>query len=285
MWFSEFLRVSYRQLMSACEQQPSQSAGDNHPVHFYGTNTAALIRSVGAYMREGLERGERGILITRPDRIAGVCGYLRNVGFDPEALIAQGDLQFLDADLTLDRFMVGGQPDAARFDAVVGSLVRTAMSQGGFCAYGEMVDLLWARGQFPAAVRLEQLWHRLLLKHSFRLLCSYGVDLLDPTLELGMVEALLCAHTHLLPGSLSDDLATALHAAITEIMGERSGDVLRKAAAFAPRGWLTMPPTEALVLYLHKNGQPESHAVLERASARYRVRGRNVVQYSSQSAV
>ena len=40
-------------------------------------------------------------------------------------------------------------------------------------AFGEMVAVMWARGEQGATVRLEHLWHRLCQSEAFSLFCAY----------------------------------------------------------------------------------------------------------------
>src|SRR5919109_1301881 len=82
----------------------------------------------------------------------------------PRAVL-EGRLVFLDAEATLSRFMINGEPDGERFEQVVGEAirgVRASAVQNGVRAYGEMVGVLWSAGQHSAAVRLEELWNQLL---------------------------------------------------------------------------------------------------------------------------
>jgi hypothetical protein len=84
----------------------------------------------------------------------------------------------LDAQETLDKFMVAGWPHQGKFDRVVGDLVKRCISRGEeIAAYGEMVGLLCEQGQFDAAVRLEKLWNDLLGKRRFSLICGYPAGL------------------------------------------------------------------------------------------------------------
>lgn len=64
--------------------------------------------------------------------------------------------------------------------------------------YGEMVNLLWEKGNLSAALRLEQLWNELGKTHSFALHCSYAMDIFDPATHC------CCAlegvqHSHIIP--------------------------------------------------------------------------------------
>jgi anti-sigma regulatory factor (Ser/Thr protein kinase) len=76
----------------------------------------------------------------------------------------------------VSRFMVGGRPDPHLFAEVVSSMVPA----GGrpLSAFGEMVALLWERGEVVAALELESLWETALEAHAIRLLCAYPAELL-----------------------------------------------------------------------------------------------------------
>ena len=70
--------------------------------------------------------------------------------------------------------MVDGWPDETRFRAVVRELLTRARGNGRRVrAFGEMVALLWARGDQGATVRLEYLWHQLCNTDGFSLFCAY----------------------------------------------------------------------------------------------------------------
>ncbi len=80
----------------------------------------------------------------------------------------------LDAETTLARFMVDGLPDEKLFFECVESLLQRAGSSGRRVrAFGEMVALLWGRGETAATVRLEFLWQSFCQSRAFSLLCAY----------------------------------------------------------------------------------------------------------------
>ena len=80
----------------------------------------------------------------------------------------------LDAEQSLAKFIVDGWPDDELFVAFVGDVLKRARSGGRRVrAFGEMVALLWARGDHSATVRLEHIWHRLCATESFSLFCAY----------------------------------------------------------------------------------------------------------------
>jgi hypothetical protein len=91
--------------------------------------------------------------------------------------LRHGDLILLDAEATLDLFMVGDRPNAELFEENVGRLMEQATNgrRTPVRAYGEMVDVLWKQGRPEAAIKLEILWNMLAMKYRFTLLCGYAM--------------------------------------------------------------------------------------------------------------
>ena len=106
--------------------------------------------------------------------------------------------------------MRNGAPDAERFDARVGALVRRLVGRGRpLRVYGEMVDILAARGDFRLAQELEALWNTFGEHTRFTLFCGYSaINFGDPR-SLEALRLICRAHSHVRsePG---DPLATFL---------------------------------------------------------------------------
>jgi hypothetical protein len=80
----------------------------------------------------------------------------------------------LDAEETLRRFFDGERIDSARFDEVIGGLIRGSVRPGApLHIYGEMVAVLWDAGRVTDALELERLWNELATTVHFSLLCGY----------------------------------------------------------------------------------------------------------------
>jgi hypothetical protein len=111
-------------------------------------------------------------------------------------LIAAGRLIVLDAATTLATFMVNGDPNPEKFRASIGDLVTRvcAESAHGVAAYGEMVDILAAQGNFTGAEQLEALWNDLSQACSFRLLCGYSAAHFGDARTAGHLQAICAAH-------------------------------------------------------------------------------------------
>lgn len=66
-------------------------------------------------------------------------------------------------------------------------------------AFGEMVALLWQRGQTGATVRLEHLWHRICEERGLSLFCAYPRIGFTKNAEESIAE-ICAAHSKVLQG-------------------------------------------------------------------------------------
>jgi hypothetical protein len=95
--------------------------------------------------------------------------------------------------------VVDGVPSAERFRAVVGGVLTLAAARGRLVrAFGEAVDVLAARGEYTAAIQLEDLWNRAALQHHFALLCGYSVDRFRDPDRCGPFEQICGRHNRVL---------------------------------------------------------------------------------------
>jgi hypothetical protein len=158
---------------SKCQETPASS----HCVYFY--EDGDLLRDeVARYISAALNRGHTGIVIARVSFRRRLALELNKHRRDQPVSNQYGTLIALDAQETLDKFMVAGWPHQGKFDRVVGDLVERCISGGEeVAAYGEMVGLLCEQGNFDAAVHLEKLWNDLLGKRRFSLICGYSAGL------------------------------------------------------------------------------------------------------------
>src|SRR6185295_3630641 len=81
-----------------------------HLLQFYDGDHTSLIRNVSTYLAEGLKRGEGLAVIATQQHTQAFAHQLEEDGYDPAAAIRQGLLVFRDAEVTLARFMLDGQP-------------------------------------------------------------------------------------------------------------------------------------------------------------------------------
>ena len=148
-----------------------------HGVHFYADQTR-LCLSVTDFIADGIVADQPVLVIATPEHRQLITAQLALRRFDVAALKVQRKAIFLDAQTTMNKFMVSGNIDAARFHAVTGAAITSLCAGRPDCtvrAYGEMVDVLWRAGRSEQAIELEHLWNQLAGKHSFSLLCGYAM--------------------------------------------------------------------------------------------------------------
>lgn len=201
------------------------SAAPDHVVQFYRSDEQALYANVARYIVEGFAGDEAAVVVATPEHAEAFFDAIEAEGVDGAAAVRESRLVLLDAESLLAKFMVNGYPNAAFFASVVGDAVREApirSAASGVRIYGEMVGVLWEQGEYPAAIRLEQLWNKLLGDFPCSLLCGYPVDPLDAHVDAGMLDAVLEAHTHMLPVANDKALkAVVIHAARAAVPARR----------------------------------------------------------------
>jgi hypothetical protein len=258
--------------MSAVEPLLEASERPPHLVQVYQADDAALVSNLLGYLSDGLRRGESAIaIVTGAHREAVVTGLLRS-GCDVARQICEGRLTLLLVDDMLERLMVEEKPDAKRFEEHVGTLVRKTLAAAngrGLRVYGEIVGVLWETKQFPAAIRLEQLWHGLQQELDFSLYCGYPIDVFGKHFDSSIIDALLCAHTHLLPTVTNGYLERALERAMEELLGLDASDVKAKLGDVVANEWGTVPNAEATILWLRRTHPRYADTILESAKIYY----------------
>jgi signal transduction histidine kinase len=170
-----------------------------HVVQFHERDESLLdtvTESIGA----GLLSGDAGLVIATGAHRAEIERRLRIGGVDLDAARAGGQYIALDATETLAKFSVDGVPEPERFVDVIGAaLDRAGQGERRVRAFGEMVMLLATAGNFPAAIRLEQLWNELQQSRTFSLHCAYSLDVFDGE-AFGALLGQVCAeHSRVIP--------------------------------------------------------------------------------------
>jgi MEDS: MEthanogen/methylotroph, DcmR Sensory domain len=166
------------------DQQTIERPGEamearEHLVQFCDTEDE-LVNAVVPYLAAGLDADEAVLVIaTEPHRLA-FERMLASGNSDVESAIAAGTYVSVDAAELLSQLLdaASGTISAEKFDAGVGTLARRQLATGRpLRAYGEIVALMWDRGDDVAAVALEELWSRLQRDDQFTLFCGYpGAD-------------------------------------------------------------------------------------------------------------
>ena len=177
--------------MSPCE----------HVVQIYGDDRVFLDGLEG-FIGNGLRRGESAIAIATATHLHGLEKRMRQNGVDVDEARAENRYVPRLAEEVLEEFMVKDWPDEARFLESMEALIRQARGPGHrkVRAFGEMVAILWARGNHAATIHLELLWTKVLQAEKFPLFCAYPRDTFSKNATESIVE--ICRiHSRVAPPS------------------------------------------------------------------------------------
>jgi hypothetical protein len=177
--------------MSPCE----------HVVQIYGDDRVFLDGLEG-FVANGLRNGEAAIVIATATHLHGLEKRMRQNGVDVERAREESRYVPRLAEDVLVEFMVKDWPDEALFLQSMEKLIRTARGEGNrrVRAFGEMVAILWARGNHAATIHLELLWTKVLSSEKFPLFCAYPRDTFSKNATESIVE--ICRiHSRVAPPS------------------------------------------------------------------------------------
>lgn len=145
----------------------------DHLLHIYDDG-AGFLEHVRDFIADGLKNDEAVIVFATASHRKALGQRLARAGVDVEKAIREGRYVPLSAQDTLEKFMVRGSPDEQRFnETIIAVIERARVGERKVRAFGEMVALLWSRGNHSATVRLEHLWNKLLCAQGFPLFCAY----------------------------------------------------------------------------------------------------------------
>jgi hypothetical protein len=172
---------------------------------------------------------------------------------------------------SLDRFLVDGYPDETRFHPILGALVDIARSaarspEAPIRAWGEMVDILYQRGDQPAAWALERAWNEAISVRRIELLCSYRVDKVE-AMRKGILGDICRGHTRLIAEEDEGFFERAVLEALETEVGHGTAHQLWTAHGARPPLDILMPPAEAVLVSLHAQDPGLASRVTDRIAA------------------
>jgi PAS domain S-box-containing protein len=182
------------------ESPPRRSGQERHFVRFYDQEEV-LLEEVAEFLDIPLRAGGVAIVIATAEHIGHLRRILAGFGAGPDqAPWFTGELLAFEANAVLAQILVNEWPDAQRFDAIVGKIIREASAGGrAVHAFGEMVAILCSQGRYEAAIRLEQLWNGLQGNCSFSLFCAYPWNLFTSRDLLKQFQDVCREHDHACP--------------------------------------------------------------------------------------
>jgi hypothetical protein len=165
---------------------------------------------------------------------------------------------------------VSGAPDAERFTPLIGGIIEQTGSRfARVRAYGEMVDLLWQKGELAAALQLEELWNDLAKAHPFALHCAYAIDNFDRAAHCCALQGINHVHSQLLPVEDYSRFDRAVNRALADVLGTTEALVLKSVLIARQPHHSQMPGAQAALMGLSEVLPTALDAVLARARRYY----------------
>lgn len=183
-----------------------------HVVRFYDHDDE-LAATVGEELGLGLAGDAAVVVVAAAAHRDAIEARMTAAGGDVAGALRRGRYQALDAAGTMNRFLIGGEPDPAAFAQVIGGVIRRAAAAGRpVLVFGEMVALLWDSGLVAAAIEVEALWNELAALVPFSLICGYPAASVIGDEHASALERVCSLHTAV-AGHVPDGLARPAAAA------------------------------------------------------------------------
>jgi hypothetical protein len=257
------------------EQVVVDASPHDHIVQLYQDHDflkSAVCRYIGA----GLANGDRIILFPTLTHWNAFRQRLETEGVDVQAARERGQLTVVDANEILPRFMRDAMPDPQVFNAVIGDVFRQACAGGSYQklrAWGELVNVLWERGDVAASMNLEDLFDQLNKKIGIAMFCSYVMDNFNGDVHALMLPRLGTNHTHLIPVEDYVRLERAVAEALRETAGPDEARALESQLLSRYQPPYSMPRSQALLLALRQFLPALADPVLQRSRNLYTAAG------------
>ncbi len=250
------------------------SAGPrDHIVQLY-QDQQFLNRAVCRFAASALANGEGVILVPTAAHWDAFRPRLEAEGVNVTAAQECGQLTVVDADTLLPQFMRDAMPEAPVFLGLAGDVIAKAHGGGRYPKvrwWGEMVNVLWERGEVAASMALEDQFDRLAHQHEIAIFCSFVMDNFDGEVHTRMLPRLGQNHSHLIPVEDYARLERAVADALRETVGADEARVLEQQLLSRYSAPFQMPRSQALLLALRDALPRVADSVLTRSRTLYNV--------------
>jgi hypothetical protein len=248
------------------------AAPRDHIVQLY-QDQQFLNRAVCRFAAAAIANGEGVILVPTIAHWDAFRPRLESEGVDVKAAEKRGQLTIVDADNLLPTFMRDGMPDSPVFLGLAANVVSQARGDGRYPKvrwWGEMVNLLWERGEIAASMNLEDLFDKLAHEQDIAIFCSFLMDNFNGDVHARMLPRLSENHSHLIPVEDYSRLERAVSEALRDAVGPDESRVLEDRLLSGHPGSFHMPRSQALLLALRQTLPLVADDVLQRSRTLYR---------------
>jgi CheY-like chemotaxis protein len=250
----------------------SGAAPRDHIVQLY-QDEQFLNRAVCRFAAAAIANGEGIILVPTIAHWDAFRPRLESEGVDVKAAEKRGQLTIVDADNLLPTFMRDGMPDSPVFLGLAANVVSQARGDGRYPKvrwWGEMVNILWERGDVAASMNLEDLFDQLAHEQDIAIFCSFLMDNFNGDVHARMLPRLSENHSHLIPVEDYSRLERAVSEALRDAVGPDESRVLEDRLLSRYPGSFHMPRSQALLLALRQTLPLVADDVLQRSNSLYR---------------
>lgn len=249
----------------------AHAAPRDHIVHLY-QDQDFLNRVVCRFAAAALANGEGVILVPTLAHWDAFRPRLVAEGVDVKGAQDRGQLTVVDADELLPRFMRHAMPDGPMFLGLAGEIIARTRAAGRYSNvrwWGEMVNVLWERGDVVASMNLEDLFDRVSREQNVAVFCSFLMDNFNGDVHTRMLPRLGDNHSHLIPVEDYGRLERAVAEALRETVGPDEAVVLQDRLLSQYQAPFQMPPAQALLLALRQILPTVAEAVLQMSREYY----------------
>jgi hypothetical protein len=249
----------------------AHAAPQDHIVHLY-QDQDFLNRVVCRFAAAALANGEGVILVPTLAHWEAFRPRLEAEGVDIKGAQNSGQLNIVDADELLPRFMQQAVPDGPMFLGLASEIIAKTRSAGRFSNvrwWGEMVNVLWERGDVAASMNLEDLFDHVSREQNIAVFCSFLMDNFNGDVHTHMLPRLGDNHSHLIPVEDYTRLERAVAEALRETVGPDEAIVLEDRLLTQYQAPFKMPPAQALLLALRQTLPTVAESVLQRSRTLY----------------
>jgi hypothetical protein len=265
-----------RQVESERQSEPwdrllAEAGPCDHVVQLY-QDEDFLSRAVCRFAGGALANGEGIILVPTLTHWNAIRPRLEAEGVDVKAARERGQLTVVDADECLPRFMRNSMPDSSIFLGLAADVIgqaRAGVRYEKVRWWGEMVNVLWERGNAAASMNLEDQFDQLAKKHDIAIFCSFLMDNFNGEVHTHMLPRLGTNHSHLIPVENYGRLERAVADALRETVGEEEARMLENRLLSDYRPPFKMPRAQSLLLALRQVLPSVADPVLQRSRNLY----------------
>jgi hypothetical protein len=168
--------------------------------------------------------------------------------------------------------MKDAMPDSTIFLGLAGDTIAKARGGGHYPKvrwWGEMVNVLWERGDVAASMNLEDLFDQLAHNHDIAIFCSFLMDNFNGEVHAQMLPRLGENHSHLIPVEDYARLERAVADALRETVGPDEARLLEGQLLFQYQAPFKMPRAQSLLLALRQVLPTVAEPVLKRSRSLY----------------